>query len=74
MKRNLWLWLLMIIVFTLAIIACGGSDNRGSHSSRSTAANWISIGKTSTGYMYYDKNSIKKVNNNIIVETKKNIK
>lgn len=75
MKRNLWHWLIMVFIFTLviSIIACGGSDNSSrNNSNSSTAANWISMGKTSTGDLYYNNNSLKKVNNNIIsVETKK---
>ncbi len=76
MKSKWWPWLVMVLIFTFTLTACrsGSSDDNGNSSSNSskTAANWLSIGMTKTGDIYYDKNSIKKVKNNIIrVETKK---
>jgi len=76
MKSKWWPWLVMILIFTFILTACrsGSGDDNGNISSNSsmTAADWLSIGMTNTGDMYYDKSSIKKVKNNIIiVETKK---
>jgi ketosteroid isomerase-like protein len=66
----------MVLIFTFTLMACRGGSSKDSGSitgnSSKTVADWVFIGITDTGEMYYDKSSIKNENNNIVrVETKK---
>ena len=64
MQNKFWAFLIIVLMFSLTIIACNsGTDNQ--------SGDWVRIGETTTGDNYYDKNSLKEENKNIIrVKTK----
>ena len=53
-----------MMVFFSTMIACCGGDDHGNYTGK--GANWIYLGKTITAETYYDKNSIKEEDQNII--------
>lgn len=69
MKNKFWACWIIVLIFSLTIIACNSGTDQAA--SDRQPADWVRIGKTVTGDNYYDKNSLKEEHKNIIrVKTK----
>ena len=69
MKNKFRACWIIVLIFSLTVIACNSGTDHAASDRQS--ADWVRIGKTVTGDNYYDKNSLKEENKNIIrVKTK----